>query len=72
MLCVRSGPEECLPSLTFVIQYALYGNSGYNNRAILETQFQGSALNDTQKAFNIAMPKGIVTVEWYFKEVQLY
>ena len=73
-LYCRSGLDDTLPDLLLIgeKQYALYGDSGYSERPYLEIPFQGSSLTSYEKAYNGAMSKGRVTVEWYFKEVKLY
>lgn len=38
----------------------------------MEVPFQGSNLNSAQRAFNKAMSKARVMVEWLFKRVKLY
>ena len=70
----RCGADESLPRVTFVgeDQYCIYGDSGYNQRPFLEVPNQGSNLSTHQRAFNGAMSKARATVEWYFREIQLY
>ena len=72
-LYCRSGVNQSLPGVAFVggKQYCIYGDSGYNQRPFPEVPYQGSNLSAPQRAFNGAMSKGRVTVEWYFKEVRL-
>ena len=53
-------------------QYCIYGDFGYNQRPFLEVPCKGSNLSAPHRAFNSVMSRGIVTVEWYFKEVKLY
>ena len=53
-------------------QYCIYGDSRYNQRRFLEVPYQGSNLSAPHDAFNSAMSRERVTVEWYFKEVKLY
>ena len=52
--------------------FVIYGDSGYSARYFLYVPFSGSNLSDAQKAFNTAMAKSRVTVEWYFREVKRY
>jgi len=53
-------------------KFCLYGDSGSKNRPFLEVPIQRSEITSYQKAFNTAMSKGRVIVEWYFKEVKFY
>lgn len=71
---MRSGLEEELesPLTTNGKQYVIYGDSGYNIRVFMDLPFQSSNLNSAQKAFNMAVSKVRVIVEWMFKEVKLY
>ena len=73
-LYVESGVEEELQSaLNFGgKKYCIYGDSGYNNRWYLCIPFQGSNLNSSQLAFNKAMSRLRIPVEWLFKEVKQY
>ena len=50
--------------------FVIYGISGYSARYFLYVPFSESKLSDAQKAFNTAMSKSRVTVEWYFREVK--
>ena len=50
--------------------FMIYGDSGYSARYFLYLPFNGSNLSDAQKAFNTAMAKSRVTVEWYFRDVE--
>lgn len=54
------------------VQYAVFGDSGYNWRCFMEVPFQGSNLNSNQTAFNTSMSKVRITVEWVFKKVKIY
>ena len=71
---MRSGLDDVLQELLFVDgkQYCVYGDSGYNRRSYMEVPIQGSHLSNAQKAFNAAMSRARVTVEWIFKEVKQY
>lgn len=53
-------------------QFVIYGDSGYHPRPYVEVPFAGANLTDVERAFNGAMSKGRVTVEWYFKEVKQF
>ena len=73
-LYCRSRVDDSLPGVMYVggKQYCIYGDSGYNQRPFLEVPYHGSSLSAAHSAFNGAMSRGRVTVEWYFKEVKLY
>lgn len=73
-LYTRSEMDGQLESTLFCdgIQYCIYGDSGYNERAYLQVPFQGSNLNPDQSAFNAGMAGARITVEWVFKEVKMY
>lgn len=73
-LYARSELDEQLEDVMVVddVQYCIYGDSGYNERAFLEIPFQGSSLTENQAAFNKAMSAARITVEWMFKEVKTY
>lgn len=73
-LYIRSGLEENLPEVLEIdgVRYRIYGDSGYSRRWFMEVPFQGSSLSAAQMAFNTAMAKVRITVEWVFKEVKMY
>ena len=73
-LFLQSEIDEYMEMLLCVdgLQYAMYGDAGYRTRLFLDTPFSGSNLSDIEKAFNKAMARSRVTVEWFFKEVKLY
>ena len=66
--------DESLPGVMYVggKQYCIYGDSRYNQPLFLEEPYQGSNLSAPHRAFNSAMSRGRITVEWYFQEVELY
>lgn len=51
-------------------QYVVYGDSGYSVREFLEIPYSGGHMTAWESAFNKAMSKVRITVEWYFKEVK--
>jgi nuclease HARBI1 len=53
-------------------QYYLYGDPAYTLRPYLQVGFKGSALGPDEVAFNFAMYKVHVTVEWAFRDVKQY
>ena len=53
-------------------QFCIFGDSGYNVREYFEIPFQGSHLNENQRAFNRAMSGARITVEWMFKELKKF
>lgn len=53
-------------------QYEVYGNSRYTWNTFIEVPFQRSNLYNNQKTFNTSMAELCVTVDWIFKEVQMY
>eukprot|EP00171_Calliarthron_tuberculosum_P001768 IDg1768t1 len=61
--------EECL--LNEGLFHCIYGDSGYSAREYLVIPFQGASLSEDQVAFNKAMSKSRITVEWIFKELKL-
>ena len=66
-----NGPAETLEDTMFIegFRYVIYGGSGYSARIFMEVAFQGSNLSAARRAFNMAMDRSRITVEWYFKEV---
>ena len=50
----------------------IYGDSPYPERMHLQTPYKGNDLTNDQKAFNIAMSKVRVSVEWVFGEIAGY
>ncbi|EGZ22266.1 hypothetical protein PHYSODRAFT_489016 [Phytophthora sojae] len=48
------------------LPYCIYGDPAYPLKPTLHVGFKGSNLSDTQKAFNAAMSKVRVAVEWGF------
>ena len=50
-------------------QYVVIGDSANSVRVFLEIPFEGANLSAIKKAFNKAMSKSRVTVEWFFKEL---
>ena len=50
----------------------IYGDSAYPERMHLQTPYKGNNLNNDQKAFNTAMSKVRVSVEWVFGEIAGY
>lgn len=73
-LYIESGLEANLPRVLEIEgeRYRIYSDSGYSRRWFMEVPFQGANLTDAQKAFNTAMSKVRITVEWVFKKVKLY
>ena len=73
-LYLQSGLETTLGQLLEFERkcFVICGNSGYSARYFLYIPFRRSNLSDAQKAFNTAMAKSRVTVEWYFREVKRY
>lgn len=72
-LYAASGADAMLEGILEIDgrQYVVYGDSGYSARVFLEIPFDGASLSAVKKAFNKAMSKSRVTVEWFFKEVKL-
>ena len=50
----------------------IYGDSAYPERMHLQTPYKGNNLTNDQKAFNTAMSKVRVSVEWVFGEIAGY
>ena len=50
----------------------MYGDSGYNLRLYLQVTYQGAEVPADERAFNLAMATGRITVEWLFKELKMY
>lgn len=71
---VESGLEQDLPEVIFIdgIKYGVYGDSGYAPRPYLEVPASGSNLSHALKVFNNAMSSVRITVEWYFKSLNIY
>jgi hypothetical protein len=69
-----SGIEEDLAaSLRInVIQYCIYGDSAYVLRVYLMVGFDGTDITPEQAAFNKAMSRSRVAVEWTFKDIKKY
>lgn len=51
-------------------QYCLFGDSLYAERVYLEVPFTGSSLLESQRAYNKAISKVLVALEWYFMELK--
>ena len=69
---VQSGLDETLEDTLFIdrVRYVIYGDSGYSDRIFMEVPLQGSNLSAARRAFNVAMARSRINVEWYFKEVK--
>lgn len=52
-------------------QYMLYGNLGYCRRAYFDKPFNSGNLMTRIAAFNTAISKSRITVEWLFKKVKM-
>jgi DDE superfamily endonuclease len=67
-----SGIEEDLASSLHIdgIQYCIYGDSAYALREYLMVGFDGTVISPEQAAFNKAMSRSRVTVEWTFKDIK--
>lgn len=67
-----SGLDDHLPQILSIDgkQYIVYGDSGYTWRVFLEVPFSGANVTVVQRAFNKAMSKVRITVEWFFMEVK--
>lgn len=50
--------------------YTLFKDSGYSWRVYLEIYFGGASFDDGRSAFNKAMLKVCISVEWYFVEAK--
>jgi DDE superfamily endonuclease len=68
----ESGIEEDLVASLHMdgIQYCIYGDSAYVLREYLMVGFDGTGITPEQAAFNMAMGRFRVTVEWIFKDNQ--
>ena len=69
--------RELDEQLSFILvvegkQYYLYADNGYSERIYLQVRFQGDNLPDAQRAHDTAISLARVTVEWIFKEINLY
>lgn len=51
-------------------KYHIFGDSGYSWRVFLEVPYSGANVTVAQRAFNHAMSKVRITVEWFFMEVK--
>jgi nuclease HARBI1 len=54
------------------IQYCIYGDSANVLREFLMVGFDGTGIIPEQAAFNKAMSRSRVTVEWIFKDIKKY
>jgi DDE superfamily endonuclease len=52
------------------IQYCIYGGSAYVLHEYLMVGFDGTGITPEQAAFNKAMSRSRVTVEWIFKDIK--
>lgn len=70
----ESGIEEDLAASLHIdgIQYCIYGDSAYVLREYLMVGFDGTGITPEQAAFNKAMSRSRVTVEWIFKDIKKY
>jgi nuclease HARBI1 len=70
----ESGIEEDLAASLHIdgIQYCIYGHSAYVLRECLMVGFDGTGITPEQAAFNKAMSRSRVTVEWIFKDIKNY
>ena len=53
-------------------QYCVYGDSGYNLRLYLQVPYQGAERPADERAFNLPMATGRITLDWLFKELKMY
>jgi nuclease HARBI1 len=70
----ESGIEEDLAASLHIdgIQYCIYGDSAYVLREYLMVGFDGTFITPEQAAFNKAMSRSRVTVEWTFKNIKKF
>lgn len=71
-LYLASGIDESLSNGLLIdgVQYCIFGDAAYDERPYLYTPAQGGDLSDAQKAFNRAMSRARVTVEWSFRKMK--
>jgi DDE superfamily endonuclease len=70
----ESGIDQVLQTSVLVSgrQYYLYGDVAYTLRPYLQVGLKGSVRSPEEVAFNEAMSKVRITVEWAFRDVKQY